>query len=151
MKQLPTFETDRLILCGVTEKDAPQWQKHFADYEVIRNLSAHVPWPYPDDGALMFMRNIIFPNQGIDKWVWGIFLKTKPDELIGCVDLWRHGKPEHRGFWLGPDESKKKRGQSLFASSPLNLWTLSLLNTKFGSYIKKIGKIVRGANVKYLY
>lgn len=33
--------------------------------------------------------------------VWGIFLKEAPDELIGAVDLWREGKPEHRGFWLG--------------------------------------------------
>jgi len=26
---------------------------------------------------------------------------TKPDELIGCVDLWREPRPENRGFWLG--------------------------------------------------
>jgi RimJ/RimL family protein N-acetyltransferase len=65
MKTLPTFETKRLILRGVTESDVPSWQKHFDDYEVIRNLSAVVPWPYPKDGALTFLKNMILPQQGI--------------------------------------------------------------------------------------
>ena len=30
-----------------------------------------------------------------------MFLKTNPNELIGAVDLYRDGKPENRGFWLG--------------------------------------------------
>lgn len=101
MSALPVFETKRLILRGVVEEDAPNWQKHFDDYEVIRNLSAFVPWPYPKDGAVSFMKSLILPHQGIDRWVWGIFLKDAPGELIGCVDLWREGKPENRGFWLG--------------------------------------------------
>jgi RimJ/RimL family protein N-acetyltransferase len=33
--------------------------------------------------------------------VWGLYRKIQPDELIGAVDLWREGKPQHRGFWLG--------------------------------------------------
>jgi [ribosomal protein S5]-alanine N-acetyltransferase len=100
MKDLPVFETNRLILRGVKESDAESWQKHFADYEVIRNLSSLVPWPYPIDGVANFLK-VILPQQGINRWVWGIFLKENPDELIGCVDLWREGRPEHRGFWLG--------------------------------------------------
>jgi RimJ/RimL family protein N-acetyltransferase len=101
MKSLPVFETKRLILRAVKESDAGDWQKHFDDYEVIRNLSALVPWPYPKDGVLTFLKSQILPQLGINRWVWGIFLKDNPDELIGCVDLWREGKPEHRGFWLG--------------------------------------------------
>lgn len=98
---VPTFETDRLILRAVVESDASCWQKYFDDYEVIRHLSAHVPWPYPKDGVLNFLKSSILPSQGQDRWVWGIFLKEAPDELIGAVDLWREGRPEHRGFWLG--------------------------------------------------
>lgn len=101
MKRLPEFQTKRLILRAVQESDAESWQKYFDDYEVIRNLSAFVPWPYPKDGVITFLKNQILPQQGINRWVWGIFLKENPDELIGCVDLWREGKPENRGFWLG--------------------------------------------------
>lgn len=101
MKELPVFETERLILRGVTQADAPAYQKHFVDYEIISPLSSMVPWPYPENGAEDFIRSQILPRQGIDKWVWGIFLKENPDELIGVVDLWREGRPENRGFWLG--------------------------------------------------
>ena len=32
---LPIFETKRLILRAVEESDAPAYQKHFVDYEVV--------------------------------------------------------------------------------------------------------------------
>lgn len=112
MAELPVFETKRLFLRAATERDAPSWQKHFCDYEVIRNLSAHVPWPYPSDGSLSFIRTIL-PHQGIDRWVWGVFLKENPEELVGCVDLWRQNKPENRGFWL----SRKYWGQGIMTEA----------------------------------
>src|ERR1700748_374006 len=101
MKTLPIFETARLILKGVTTADAPSYTKYFVDYEVIRHLSAAVPWPYPENGVSDFIRDQIMPKQGIDKWVWGIFLKDNQAELIGTVHLYREGTPENRGFWLG--------------------------------------------------
>ena len=101
MTKVPSFETARLLLKPVTLGDLPGYQKYFVDYEVIRHLSDAVPWPYPDDGVRFFLENVILPVQGTDRWVWGIFMKTNPDELIGCVDLWREGRPENRGFWLG--------------------------------------------------
>jgi RimJ/RimL family protein N-acetyltransferase len=101
MAEIPSFETSRLWLRGVTGADAPAYQRHFADYAVISELAARVPWPYPQDGALAFIRDVILPAQGKDKWVWGLYLKTSPDELIGIIDLWRQNRPENRGFWLG--------------------------------------------------
>jgi RimJ/RimL family protein N-acetyltransferase len=98
---VPSFETERLILRPVTLADAPSYQKHFADFEVIIQLSASVPWPYPEDGAAHYIRNFILPKQGADEWYWGIFEKSNPQEMIGGVDLWRQGRPENRGFWLG--------------------------------------------------
>lgn len=100
---LPCLRTPRLILKGVRLKHAAAWQRHFADYQVIRHLSTAVPWPYPKDGAAQFIQNVLLPAQGKNRWAWGIFLKGRPDNLIGCVDLWRNqkGKPENRGFWLG--------------------------------------------------
>ena len=96
-----TMTTKRLILRAVTEADIPAYEKHFVDYEVIRYLASAVPWPYPADGVESFVKTVILPNQGKDKWVWGIFLKDNSDELIGVVDLWREPSPENRGFWLG--------------------------------------------------
>ena len=101
MNTLPTFTTDRLILKGLSEIDIPSYHKHFVDYDVIQFLSAQVPWPYPTNGVDQFIKNFILPNQNINRWAWGIFLKENPNELIGCIDLWREGKPENRGFWLG--------------------------------------------------
>lgn len=97
---LPRFETKRLILKELTLEDAPSYEKNFVDYKVIRYLSSLVPWPYPKNGVVDFIRNFILPKQGKGRWVWGIFLKENPSELIGAVDLWREGKPENRGFWL---------------------------------------------------
>lgn len=97
---IPTFRTERLILREVGTQDIPSYQKHFKDYEVIRNLAAIVPWPFPDDGVKSFLEERIFPFQGQSLWMWGIFRQENPTELIGVVHLWREGKPEHRGFWL---------------------------------------------------
>jgi [ribosomal protein S5]-alanine N-acetyltransferase len=99
--QLPEFETSRLLLRGVTPLDVPSYEKYFVDYEVISHLSAAVPWPYPKNGVPDFLNQFIFPNQGKDQWLWGIFEKNNPHELIGVVHLWKEGRPEHRGFWLG--------------------------------------------------
>jgi [ribosomal protein S5]-alanine N-acetyltransferase len=97
---LPVFETKRLLLREVLPCDIESYTRGFVDYEIISELSAAVPWPYPTDGVADYVNNVIIPNQGKGKWVWGIFLKTEPRELIGVVDLWREGRPENRGFWL---------------------------------------------------
>lgn len=97
----PVIQTERLVLKAVTEADIPAYEKHFIDYEVIRPLAAGIPWPYPENGVQDFLNERVFPYQGKDKWVWGIFLQQHPAELIGVIDLWRPGTPENRGFWLG--------------------------------------------------
>jgi [ribosomal protein S5]-alanine N-acetyltransferase len=99
--RLPILKTERLLLREITESDAPAYERNFVDYEVISQLSATVPWPYPEGGVLDWIRTQIIPMQGQGKWVWGIFLKEQPDEVIGVVDLWRKPSPENRGFWLG--------------------------------------------------
>lgn len=98
---IPEFTTKRLTLRGVRESDAPCYTEQFVDYEVIRNLSAVVPWPYPPDGVMEYIQRTILPNQGNNRWTWGIFLKERPERLIGAIELWRPGSPENRGFWLG--------------------------------------------------
>jgi [ribosomal protein S5]-alanine N-acetyltransferase len=111
--KIPTFETNRLILRETRLEDAPSYQKNFCDYEVIRHLAAACPWPYPPDGALNFIKEFIFPNQGKNRWFWSIFLKENLADMIGVVELWREGKPENRGFWL----AKKHWGKGLMTEA----------------------------------
>ena len=99
--EVPTFETDRLILRAMRISDAPSYQRYFNDFEVISQLSATCPWPYPADGAIRFLSSVVFPNQGQGRWDWGIFLKSASEELVGSIGLWRTGLPQNRGFWLG--------------------------------------------------
>ncbi|MBN1117298.1 MAG: GNAT family N-acetyltransferase [Bacteroidales bacterium] len=98
---IPEYRTERLILRGVTLADAPSYTEHFVDYDVIRYLSQLVPWPYPEHGVEEYLKNSVLPNQGNGQWTWGIFVQNEPSKLIGCIDLWKEGKPENRGFWLG--------------------------------------------------
>lgn len=101
MSSIPTFQTSRLILRGVTPADIPAYKKYFEDYAIISQLSAAVPWPYPENGVADYVNNVLLPVQGKERWFWSIFLKSNPTEMIGGVDLWRVGIPENRGFWLG--------------------------------------------------
>lgn len=96
-----TLATARLDLRPVTAADADAYQRRFADYEVIRYLSRRVPWPYPGDGARTFIRDCVLPRQGRDHWFWGLHLRDGTRGLVGVVELWRAGRPEHRAFWLG--------------------------------------------------
>lgn len=68
-KLIPRFETERLLLRGVTLADEQAYKRNFVDYEVIRHLSVAVPWPYPESGIRDFIHNFILPNQGRNRWL----------------------------------------------------------------------------------
>lgn len=96
---VPTLETDRLVLRGVTLEDVSAIQRHFNNYDVVRQLASVVPWPYPHDGAEQFVKSLSF-QQGFTRWVWGIYLKPQIVDLIGVIDLRITAVGENRGFWL---------------------------------------------------
>ena len=100
MSNIESLHTKRLILRPPQLTDAPDIQKQINDWEVVKFLSNQIPWPYPDTGAIDFIKKVVHPNQGKDNWFWAICIKEKPDTAIGLVELWRDGSPEHRGFWL---------------------------------------------------
>jgi len=77
-----TLETPRLWLRGPSLGDVPAYQRHFADYEVIRHLSAAVPWPYPEDGVEQWLRNVVLPAQGQDRWTWGRLASTLTPSVL---------------------------------------------------------------------
>lgn len=98
---IPILETRRLVLRPLTLADAPAVQRLFPHWEIVRHLNAQVPWPYPPDGALVHLRDVLLPAmaQG-EAWHWSLRLRSAPDELIGCIGLMA-GDRDNRGFWLG--------------------------------------------------
>lgn len=96
---VPVLHTPRLTLRPLEITHADAYERQFVDYEVIRHLSSQVPWPYPQGGVRDFIENTVLPAQGVNRWDWGLFLKSAPSELVGSVGLWRGGE-QQRGFWL---------------------------------------------------
>lgn len=96
----PILETERLLLRPLDVADAPHVQVLFPQWDVVRYLAASVPWPYPDDGALHYIRDVALPamERG-DEWHWSLRLKSAPETLIGLIGLMQG--ENNRGFWLG--------------------------------------------------
>ncbi len=95
------LETPRLLLRPLELADAEQAQKLFPQWDIVKFLNKAIPWPYPDDGALIFYRDQVLPamERG-DQWHWSLRLKTDPERFIGSIGLMK-GDEINRGFWLG--------------------------------------------------
>jgi len=97
----PALETRRLLLRPLELRDAEQIQILFPHWEIVRYLATQVPWPYPADGALHFIRDLALPAvQRGEAWHWTLRLKSAPDQIVGSIDL-RKKENDNRGFWLG--------------------------------------------------
>jgi [ribosomal protein S5]-alanine N-acetyltransferase len=99
----PVLETERLILRPIALDDAPAIQKYFNNWNIIGKLASVVPWPYPEDGAEIFIRENCLPGMDSEtSFVWVIIPKSGPDEAIGVIDFRIHEKGDlaNRGFWL---------------------------------------------------
>ncbi len=98
----PMLHTARLILAPLLLTDAPAIQQVFPQWDVVRYLDSHVPWPYPEDGALTYIRDVALPAAAEgSEWHWTIRLIGEPARVIGCISLHDQLK-NHRGFWLAP-------------------------------------------------
>ena len=97
----PSLETRRLLLRPLVIEDAATTQRLFPKWEIVRFMNGIVPWPYPDDGAESFYREVALPAMAAGtQWTWSLRLKLAPDEMIGAISL-RRGDSDNRGFWLG--------------------------------------------------
>lgn len=103
----PTLETARLLLRPIELADADQIQLIFPQWEIVKYLANKVPWPYPPDGALTFLRDIALPavERG-DEWLWSIRLKEDPATLIGLITL-ANNETDNRGFWIDPQWQRR--------------------------------------------
>lgn len=98
---VPALETARLILRPLELADAEQVQRIFPHWGIVQFLANRVPWPYPEDGALTYYRDVALPAMARgDEWHWSLRLKSDPDRLIGSVALLK-SENDNRGFWLG--------------------------------------------------
>lgn len=98
----PALHTSRLILTPLQLSDAPAIQQLFPHWEVVRYLDSRVPWPYPADGALTYVRDVVLPAIASGReWHWMIRLSAEPTQRIGSISL--YDQPgNNRGFWLAP-------------------------------------------------
>ena len=94
--------TERLILRPLALDDADQIQALFPQWEIVRFLRDIVPWPYPHDGALEYLRNVALPEmERGEAFNWTLRLVTDPERIIGFLGL-KFGEGHNRGFWLDP-------------------------------------------------
>jgi [ribosomal protein S5]-alanine N-acetyltransferase len=102
MPPTPVLRTPRLILRPVRAKDAPVIQRRFPKWEIVQYLAAHVPWPYPTDGATSFVARCLDEMAHGEKAHWAIVPRSGPADLIGLIDLWPDdgSSRDMRGFWL---------------------------------------------------
>lgn len=100
---ITALETHRLLLRPLSIADAPAVQEKFPHWAIVQFLSSVIPWPYPDDGALSFIRDIACPAMARGTaWHWSIRPKASADELIGVIAL-MDGAEDNRGFWIASE------------------------------------------------
>ncbi len=99
----PTLETERLYLKPLDLADAEALQRIFPQWEIVKFLTARIPWPYPAGEAKRFLSEVALPAiaRG-EEWQWSLRPKTAPSSLIGIMHLMNNAD-ENRGFWLAPD------------------------------------------------
>ena len=97
----PELETARLLLRPLRLEDAAQVQPLFGQWEVVKDLAAFVPWPYPEDASYRFYRDVALPavERG-EQWHWTLRLKSEPERIIGAISL--QVGATNRGFWMDP-------------------------------------------------
>jgi ribosomal-protein-alanine N-acetyltransferase len=99
---LPEGRTERLLLCPLSLDDADQIQALFPQWEIVRFLRDIVPWPYPRNGALEYLRSIALPEmERGEAFNWTLRLIADPERIIGFLGL-KLGEGHNRGFWLDP-------------------------------------------------
>jgi ribosomal-protein-alanine N-acetyltransferase len=127
MSVTPPLKTARLLLQPLELADAAQIQFVFPQWEIVRHLAARIPWPYPPDGALTFIRDIAQP--AIDRgeaWYWIIRLRSDPGRIIGGIDLYlRANGGDNRGFWLDP--AFRRRGLMTEAADAVTAFWFDVL------------------------
>ena len=128
--------TERLVLRPVELADAAQLQAVFPHWEIVRFLMNVVPWPYPADGALVYVRDIALPQmERGEAWHFTLRPVAEPARLIGAVSL-KKGEVDNRGFWLSPEW----QGQGLMSEACV--WINDFWFETLGNEVLRVSKAV---------
>lgn len=126
--------TSRLLLRPLCIDDAEQIQAEFPRWEIVRFLLNRVPWPYPPDGALCFIRDHALPAmERNEAWHWTLRLTMAPEKIIGLISL-TNEQHNHRGFWLAPEH----QGQGLMTEACV--WVNDYWFETLGMPVMQVGK-----------
>ncbi|WP_052283323.1 GNAT family N-acetyltransferase [Kluyvera genomosp. 1] len=105
--QIPILYTERLLLKPLVAEDALQIQEVYPRWEIVRYMTASVPWPFPANGAERYVNHVALPDiaKGI-AWFWTIRHREAPDILMGLICLYDI-EDNNRGFWLAPEYQRQ--------------------------------------------
>lgn len=100
MESTPVLKTSHLLLTQLQLSDAPAIQGLLPHWQVARYLYRLVPWPYLDDGALTYVRDVALTTIAAGrKWHSMICLASDPEQKTSSTSL--YDEPgNNRGFWL---------------------------------------------------
>lgn len=95
------LQTRRLLLRPLQLEDAEDSERLFPQWEIVKYLTAAIPWPFPKGRVLLQYRDVILPaiERG-EEWHWSLRLKHAPDRMIGKISL-QVDEWDNRGYWLG--------------------------------------------------
>lgn len=98
MSTIPILHTDRLILRPHTEADAPAIQPLLS----VPGISTHTlsfPYPFPEGGALAWLRRDAARIAGGRAFQWAITLPG--DEIVGSIGMvLDNDDASHLGYWI---------------------------------------------------
>ena len=126
------IKTKRLALRVPTLDDAEFIQREFAKWEIIKYLNKNIPWPYPDDGAEYFLKEMLLPKIKSGQ-SYGFIIELISDNgfiPIGTIAYEECDDEDTllRGFWLALDYHGQ--GYMSEASIAANDWVFENTNIK---------------------
>ena len=123
--QIPTLVTERLVLRKLRKEDMATYAENFLNWSIVKFLSSAVPWPYPSPPEQHLWEWVSSYDEqfGVSCWIWGIFLKSAPDEAIGNIHIEEVDGKYTRGFWLA--EKHWRQGLMTEATSAVNDYLFS--------------------------
>lgn len=104
MNPQPTLETERMLLRPLGFGDAPRIEMLAGDRR-ISATTLSIPHPYPEGGALMWIRGLLENRPpGSNEYVFGIERKTD-GVLMGVIGIHPNaqGFRAEIGYWIGVD------------------------------------------------
>lgn len=122
--ETPILVTDRLVLRPVTLEDVPSIQREFGRWNIIKNMTKNVPWPYPEDGAHHWFVHSVQPKYANKSGaIWAIARREDRAQAIGIIDVREDVGQGNRGFWLA--EHSWGQGLMTEAVTRVNDWTFA--------------------------